>query len=169
MAPQLDPIEESRKQWLAHGWESAADGMTLVTSVMRIHQLLLARVDAVLKPLGLTFSRYEVLRLLSFTRHGELPLNKVTQRLQVHATSTTNSVDRLEAAGLAERRPHPVDGRTTLAAITPAGRELVEAATTALNAEVFEQPGIEGATLTQLLGKLRYLRDGLEAITWTSK
>ncbi|WAL40249.1 MarR family transcriptional regulator [Brevibacterium sp. BRM-1] len=157
-----DPIEESRKQWIAHGWEDAADGMTLVTSVMRVHQLLLARVDAVLKPLGLTFSRYEVLRLLAFTKRGELPLNKVTQRLQVHATSTTNSVDRLEAAGLVERLPHPNDGRTTLAAITPEGRALVERATNALNAQVFERPGVESATLTQLLGRLRYLREGLE-------
>lgn len=157
-----DPIEESRKQWIAHGWEDAADGMTLVTSVMRVHQLLLARVDAVLKPLGLTFSRYEVLRLLAFTKRGELPLNKVTQRLQVHATSTTNSVDRLEAAGLVERLPHPNDGRTTLAAITPEGRALVERATDALNSQVFERPEVESATLTQLLGRLRYLREGLE-------
>lgn len=162
MSPAPDPIEESRKQWISHGWESAADGMTLVTSVMRVHQLLLARVDAVLRPLNLTFSRYEVLRLLSFTKRGELPMNKVTQRLQVHATSTTNSVDRLETAGLAQRKPHPVDGRTTLVSITDAGRDLVERATAALNSEVFERPGIQGATLTQLLGKLHFLREGLE-------
>ncbi|GAA2015710.1 MarR family transcriptional regulator [Brevibacterium samyangense] len=161
--PDFDPIEESRKQWLAHGWESAADGMTLVTSIMRAHQLFLARVDRVLRPLGLTFSRYEVLALLSFTKRGSLPMNKITKRLQVHATSTTNSVDRLESADLARRRPHPTDGRTTLIEITDAGRDLVSRATTALNREVFEDPGLEAPALGELLDRLGALRAGLEA------
>jgi DNA-binding MarR family transcriptional regulator len=120
---RLDPIEESRRQWLAHGWHDAADGMTTVISVMRIHQLFLARVDAALKPFALTFSRYEVLTLLSFTRSGTLPMSKISARLQVHATSTTNSVDRLEKAGLVARRSHPDDRRTTLVDLTEAGRE----------------------------------------------
>ncbi|RAG64892.1 MarR family transcriptional regulator, partial [Burkholderia multivorans] len=69
-ALRFDPIEESRKQWLAHGWDEATDGMNTVISVMRIHQLFLAMVDSALKPFALTFSRYEVLTLLSFTRAG---------------------------------------------------------------------------------------------------
>ncbi|MCK1801444.1 MarR family transcriptional regulator [Nocardia zapadnayensis] len=162
MRAEFDPIEESRKQWLAHGWSDSADGMTLVTSIMRAHQLLLARVDRTLKPFALTFSRYEVLALLSFTRRGSLPMNKITKRLQVHATSTTNSVDRLEAAGLAARRPHPADGRTTLVEITEAGRTLAARATAALNAEVFDSPGLEAAPLQRLLGDLAALRAGLE-------
>ncbi|WP_101653540.1 MarR family winged helix-turn-helix transcriptional regulator [Brevibacterium ihuae] len=164
MPAEFDPIEESRKQWLAHGWADEADGMSLVTSVMRVHQLLLARVDRTLKPFALTFSRYEVLALLSFTRRGSLPMNKITKRLQVHATSTTNSVDRLEAAGLAARRPHPADGRTTLVEITEAGRDLVARATAALNAEVFLSPGLDGTSLRRLLGDLGALRTGLESL-----
>ncbi|QIN28965.1 MarR family transcriptional regulator [Brevibacterium luteolum] len=158
---EFDPIDESRRQWLAHGWTDAADGMTLVISIMRAHQLLLARVDQTLRPLGLTFSRYEVLALLSFTRRGSLPMNKITKRLQVHATSTTNSVDRLEAAGLVARRPHPADGRTTLVEITEAGRQLVTEATADLNRDVFEQPGLDAADVSRLLGELASLRAGL--------
>lgn len=164
MPAEFDPIEESRKQWLAHGWADEADGMSLVTSVMRVHQLLLARVDRTLKPFALTFSRYEVLALLSFTRRGSLPMNKITKRLQVHATSTTNSVDRLEAAGLAARRPHPADGRTTLVEITETGRDLVARATAALNAEVFLSPGLDRTSLRRLLGDLGALRTGLESL-----
>src|SRR5699024_10683979 len=123
-ATRFDPIEESRRQWLAHGWDEAADGMTTVISVMRIHQLFLARVDAALKPFALTFSRYEVLTLLSFTRSGTLPMSKISARLQVHATSTTNSVDRLEKAGLVARRSHPDDRRPTLVDLTEAGLHL---------------------------------------------
>ena len=137
-----DPIAEAHRQWVAHGWERAADGMAAVTSVMRAQAIYLARVDAVLKPFGLTFARYELLTLLSFTRTGELPLGKLGSRLQVHPASVTNAVDRLEADGLVERRTHPTDKRSILAAITPAGRRLAEKATHALNTDVFEQPGL---------------------------
>jgi DNA-binding MarR family transcriptional regulator len=163
MAEDMDPIAESRRQWLTHGWDEAADGMTLVISIMRVQQLFQARIDAVLKPLQLTFARFEVLALLSFTRRGSLPMNKITQRLQVHATSTTNSVDRLEAAALARRQPHPTDGRTTLVEITPAGRELVARAAAVLNAEVFAHPGAAPQDITTLLDSLALLRSGLEA------
>ena len=61
--PEPDPIREARRQWVAHGWEDSADGMALVTSLMRAQQLLAERIDAELRPLNLTFARYEVLRL----------------------------------------------------------------------------------------------------------
>ena len=71
--PVADPISEARRQWIAHGWTDAADGMAMVTSLVRAHQLLMERIDAVLRPLDLSFARYEVLRLLAFTRSGAMP------------------------------------------------------------------------------------------------
>ena len=38
----------------------------------------------------------------------------------------TNRIDRLEAAGLIERRKHPTDRRGVLVALTPSGLELIE-------------------------------------------
>src|ERR1700740_3390823 len=122
----FDPIEEARRQWAEHGWDDAADGMAAVTSVMRAEQVFLARVDEALRPFQLTFARYEALMLLSFSRLGSLPLSKVGQRLQVHPTSVTNTIDRLEAQGFVQRVPHATDRRTTLAEITAAGRRVAE-------------------------------------------
>src|SRR3954462_6514761 len=102
------------------------------TSLMRVQQLELGRLDPLLKPLGLTFARYEALVLLRFSSRGSLPLGKMGERLQVHPTSMTNVIDRLETQGLVRRMPHPEDRRATLAEITPAGRRLVEKATAAL-------------------------------------
>src|SRR5699024_8720953 len=138
----VDPITEAHRQWVAHGWEGAADGMAAVTSVMRAHQIMLSRVEKVLRPHGLTFARYEMLMLLMFTQRGALPMNKASARLQVHPTSITNVVDRLEAAGLVRRLPHPSDRRTTLVEITDDGRGLARVATEKLNAEVFADPGL---------------------------
>jgi DNA-binding MarR family transcriptional regulator len=154
----FDQIAEARRQWAAHGWEDVADGMAALTAVMRAQQLLIARCDAALADFDLTFARYELLQLLSFTRHGELPLGKAGARLQVHPASITNAVNRLVDAGLVEKLPHPTDGRGTLARITDAGRTAVAAATERLNGEVFGDLGLttaEARKLTALLAKVR--------------
>jgi DNA-binding MarR family transcriptional regulator len=154
----FDPIAEARRQWIAHGWEDAADGMEVVTSVMRIQQLLLAAVDEVLEPFGLTFARFELLALLSFTRDGALPLGRIGARLQVHPTSVTNAVDRLEREHLVERVAHPTDRRATLATITPEGRRLAAKATDALNARIFTALPVGAEDLRSVTYALRLLR-----------
>ena len=132
--------------------------MAVVTSVMRAEQIFLGQVDEVLRPLGLTFARYEVLMLLSFSRQGALPLGKVGERLQVHPASVTNAIDRLERDGLVRRRPHPTDGRGTLAEVTAAGRQLAERATAEMNERVFTAVGLSEADQAQLFELLRKLR-----------
>jgi DNA-binding MarR family transcriptional regulator len=154
----LDPLAEAKRQWIAHGWDDAAGGMSVVTSVMRAHQLLLARVDAALKPFALSFARFELLRLLAFSQAGILPLSSVVARLQVHPTSVTSTADRLVRDGHLLREPHPHDGRAVMLALTPSGREIVEQATIALNEHVFSQPGVseaDASELVQIVSRLR--------------
>ena len=153
-----DPIAEAHRQWQEHGWADAADGMAAVTAIMRTQQILLARIEGVLKQFDLTFARFELLRLLSFTRHGSLPMAKASARLQVHPTSVTNAVDRLEAAALVRRMAHPTDGRATLVEITEAGRERVAGATDELNSVVFIRPGFSPSEVEQLNALLRGFR-----------
>ena len=154
----LDPISEAARQWSVHGWADAAPGMAAVTSLMRAHQIALAQVEAALKPHDITFARYEVLMLLMFSSQGSLPMRVIGSRLQVHPTSVTNAVDRLEAVGLVERQPHPSDRRTTLVAITEAGRALAKAATEDLNAQVFGAPGMSAADVETLTRVLEHYR-----------
>lgn len=123
----FDPIERAGTIWERRFGPASA--MRVATSVMRVQQILLARYDAVLRPHGLTFARYEALVLLRFSRAGALPLKVMGERLMVHPTSVTNTVDRLVAAGLVERQPNPADGRGVLAALTERGAAVVEAAT----------------------------------------
>ncbi|MGM7678499.1 MarR family winged helix-turn-helix transcriptional regulator [Microbacterium sp. A94] len=154
----IDPLAEAKRQWLEHGWTDAADGMTAVISVMRAQQLLLARVDTSLRPFGLSFARYEVLRLLAFSRSGILPLSSVVARLQVHATSVTSTAERLVRDGLITREPHPHDGRAAMLSLTAAGRDLAERATAALNEEVFAAPGMTPADAADLVAIVARLR-----------
>ena len=124
--------------------------MSAVTNVMRVQKILQASVDERLKPHGLSFARYEALVLLSFSQRGSLPMRMMGERLQLHPTSITNIVDRLEADGLARRLPHPSDRRTTLVELTDAGRERLAAATIAVTAADFGFVGLGNADLEQL-------------------
>ncbi|HEX4978182.1 MAG TPA: MarR family transcriptional regulator [Nocardioides sp.] len=152
----FDPIDEAARQWGLR-WE-AVEEMHAVTSLMRVQQIVLARLDELLRPHGLTFARYEALVLLTFSRAGALPLGKMGERLQVHATSVTSIVDRLEAAGLVVRRRHPEDGRAVLAEITDSGRALVERATADLVGSRFALTSLEPEQLRALSALLRPVR-----------
>jgi len=156
MALPFDPIDEAARQW-ARRWEGVP-AMHAVTSLMRVQQLVLARLDALLRPYGLTFARYEALVLLTFSSRGSLPLGKMGERLQVHPTSVTSIVRKLEADGHVARRPHPEDGRAVLAEITDTGREVVAAATEALVGADFGLGVLEEPELARLSELLRPVR-----------
>jgi DNA-binding MarR family transcriptional regulator len=157
----FDPIERAAQLWEQH-WpgedEQVYTSMRAVTSIMRAQQLLIAELDATLRPYGITFSRYEALVLLAYSRAGALPLSKIGERLQVHATSVTNVIDRLEAAGLVRREPNPRDGRGTLAVLTDDGREVARKATETLNAARFGLGSLQSDDLRRVFDILRRLR-----------
>ena len=160
MSPPLriDPIAEARRHWEARWEAEPSRAMAAVTSLMRAQQVLMARLNDLLRPHGLTFPRYEALMLLSFTRAGALPLGKIGERLQVHRTSVTNIVDKLEADGLVRRVPHAEDRRATLAEITDAGRETARRATAALNDAAFGIDALDDDEQEAVTALLRALR-----------
>jgi DNA-binding MarR family transcriptional regulator len=153
----FDPITEAHRQWSAR-WPEHADHMTAITSVMRVQQLLLARVEHVLKPYGLTFAAFEALRLLAFTRHGSLPMGKMGERLMVHPASVTNAIRKLESRGLVERRLSRDDRRVVLATITEEGRAVAAEATDALNQADFGLTGLTRQQAIEATATLRLLR-----------
>ncbi len=152
----FDPIERAAEIWQDRF--GPADAMAAVTSIMRAQQLLLAELDSLLRPHRLSFARYEALILLTFSRRGALPLRVIGERLMVHPTSVTNTINRLVGQGLVVRRPNPRDGRGTLAEITGLGREVAARATADLMAARFGMGGYRTGELGQLFTLLRGLR-----------
>ena len=153
-----DPIAQAREQWLAHGGGAEADSMAAITAIMRTASIFLQRADAILKPHGLTFARFEVLALLGFSKRGSLPMSHASRLLQVHATSLTNSADRLEASGLLRRTAHPTDGRTRLLELTAEGRQRLAAARQDLDQQLFSNSGFTPAQSRQLFELLAGFR-----------
>ena len=152
----FDPIDEASRQW-GRRW-GAVEQMRAVTSLMRAQQIVINELDDILRKHGLTFARFEALVLLTFSRRGSLPLGKMGERLQVHPTSVTSIVRRLEASRLVVRRAHPEDGRAVLAEITDAGRQLVETATRDLVGADFGLGVLGDRELRELSELLRPIR-----------
>lgn len=152
----FDPIARAADLWEDRIGPSST--MAAVTGVMRVQQIVQSAVDGALKPHGLTFARYEALVLLSFSRRASLPMRVMGERLQLHPTSVTNIVDRLEKDGLVKRVPHPTDRRTTLVEITEDGRARVERATTAVTAIEFGLQGLTERQVGQLIDLLTKVR-----------
>lgn len=154
----FDPIERAGDLWDERVGDATA--MRLATSIMRVQQLVLARLETALKPFGITFARYEVLRLLSFSRSGQLPLSKIGERLMVHPTSVTNAIDRLAAQGLVHREPSQDDRRKVLASLTPEGEKVLADATDALVGIGFAVDSMSPDQQRQTHELLRVLRAG---------
>ena len=153
-----DPTDAIESQWREHGWGAAAPGVQTVVALFRSSRLVTNRIDLVLRPLNLTFARYEILMMLSFSVPGELPITKIGDLLQVHPTSISSAMDRLVKSGFAKRVRDGRDGRVVQASITESGREQAEEATQRLNEEVFECLGISEPGVQQLWSVLRAFR-----------
>lgn len=154
----LDPLAEARRQWLSQHLDEPLS-MYAAVSIVRAQQVIATAIDRALKPLRLTFARYEVLMLLSFSRTGALPITKVGERLLVHPSGITKLVDKLEANDLVRREANPDDRRGTLARITPAGRQLSRQASRILADMRFgaDLPDDDLEQLVELLRRLRSL------------
>jgi len=152
----FDPIDRAGVLWEKHVGD--ASSMRVATSIMRVQQLLLGEFDRVLKPLGITFARYEVLRLVSFSRDGRLPLSVIGERLMVHPTSVTNAIDRLVASGLVARTPDDQDRRRVYASLTSDGKRVLRRATKALMDIDFGLEALGGSDRDSLFKVLRTVR-----------
>jgi DNA-binding MarR family transcriptional regulator len=166
MATELrfDPIAEARRLWGERWGAEVTPSMAAVTSIMRAQQILLARLNAILADFDLTFARYEALMLLQLSSRGSLPLGKIGDRLQVHRTSVTNLIDGLEKSGYVRRLAHESDRRTTLAEITPRGREVATTATELLNEARFGTDSLEPDELETIYELLRGFREHADEI-----
>lgn len=70
--------------------------------------------------LGLTAPQATALRELS----GPMTMSELAERMSCEPSNATYVVDKLEARGLIERRPHPTDRRAKQLVLTPDGLEL---------------------------------------------
>jgi DNA-binding MarR family transcriptional regulator len=74
--------------------------------------------------LGISMTQLHVMHLLE--RHGELPMSRLAEMLDVSMSAATGLVDRVEERGFVERIRVPEDRRVVLARITDTGRQMLD-------------------------------------------
>jgi DNA-binding MarR family transcriptional regulator len=93
------------------------------------HSRLVPLVEADLRAAGqIALSWYDVLLELNAAPERRLRMSELGQRVVLSRTRVSRIMDELAAAGLAERQPDPADGRSSFAALTPAGRDALRRA-----------------------------------------
>ena len=125
---------------------------------MRVQQLVLSNLDAILKPHGLTFARYEALVLLVFSARGSLPMGKMGSgsRCTRRRSPRSSTGSRLPSSSYDVRIRE--DRRAVLAEVTDTGRRLVEAATADLVAADFGLGVLTERQLRSMSSLLRPVR-----------
>jgi len=76
---------------------------------------------------GLTFSQYNVLRILDACENGENTMRNVNRIMLVSSANLTGIAKRLERNGFVVRKSDPHDDRTKRLQITPEGIEVLKA------------------------------------------
>ncbi|MFD4534764.1 MarR family winged helix-turn-helix transcriptional regulator [Kitasatospora sp. NPDC058397] len=126
---QRDTVDEIVEQWTRTRPDLNTEAIGLIGRLRRLN----VRVDGALREYfgscGLDSSEFDVLATLR--RSGEpyeLNARALLKAAMVTSGAITNRVDRLSAKGLVERNPSPDDRRAVLVRLTPAGKDLIDAA-----------------------------------------
>jgi DNA-binding MarR family transcriptional regulator len=123
------------------------------------------RIEAELARFDLALGEFDVLAALRRAgRPYELNPTELFRGLMLSSGAMTNRIDRLERAGLVERREDPDDRRATRVRLTAKGLATIDSAVTAHVANERRMlEGLSKAEVQQLDGLLRKLLDGLES------
>lgn len=144
---------------IRQGKPFAAPEQEAYLALLRTAAVLEHSTGELLRGHGITHTQYNVLRILRGAGAAGLCRNEVRDRMLARVPDATRLLDRLEAAGLIERRRDAADRRFVTTRITDAGLALLQGlddAVLALHREQFAGLGArELAALIDVLGRVR--------------
>jgi DNA-binding MarR family transcriptional regulator len=126
---ERDLVDEILDQWKRERPDLDCKPMAVFGRLNHLDRVSNAAIEARLGEHGLSRGEFDVLATLR--RGGEpytLAPTALARWMMLSSAAMTNRVDRLEAAGLVERRPDPGDRRGVLVALTLDGKRVVDAA-----------------------------------------
>jgi len=131
-------------------------------NLARTTDLLTQRFGDVLKPLGISPTQYNVLRILRGAGSDGVNCKDIGSRMLTRDPDITRMMDRLEQRGLIMRDRAKEDRRVVIHKLTPEGLELTNSLDEPLDS-VHQQvmKHMSRAKLRDLIGLLEELREGL--------
>jgi MarR family 2-MHQ and catechol resistance regulon transcriptional repressor len=98
----------------------------VMVALVKASELFKKDSDAIFKNYGLTFSQYNVLRVLAKSTNGQNSVTNASKIMIVSSPNMTGIAKRLEKNGFIIRKNDPKDERITLLEITPKGKRAIE-------------------------------------------
>lgn len=114
------------------------------------------------REIGVTRQQWQT--LFTLQRNEGINQGGLAELMEVEPITLTRMIDRLQEAGLVERRPHPDDRRAWRLYLTPKAHPRIETLK-GMAAELFEEAlvGFTAAERAQLHGSLEKLRANIRA------
>ena len=114
-------------------------------------------------PAGLSQAGFAVLNHMVRLGHHQRAPARIASAMQVTRGAMTGTLRRLETAGWITVTPDPADGRGKAVSLTPAGREVRDAAIAALSPLFRDLLAAEASALEAVLPTLTRIRRRLDA------
>jgi DNA-binding MarR family transcriptional regulator len=73
---------------------------------------------------GISMTQLHIMNLLE--RHGEMPMSRLAEMIDVSDSNATGLIDRVEERGFVERTRVPTDRRMVMVRLSDAGRQMLE-------------------------------------------
>ena len=116
---------------------------------------------------GISMTQLHVMHLLD--HHGEMPMSRLAEMLDVSLSNGTGLIDRVEERGFVERIRVESDRRMVMVRLTPAGRQMLDEIET-IREQVLRRV-LDKLDATQLSGVAKAMADLRGAVaatfTWT--
>ena len=132
MTENLDRVAQIQQEWARERPDLDVAPQGVIGRLHRLASHLTAELTIVYREFGLSEGEFDVLATL---RRAGAPFERAPGELAAHTMVTTGAMtkrlDRLETAGLVERRTSDLDGRGRVVALTAFGVDLIDRAFTA--------------------------------------
>lgn len=121
------PTESENIDWGDYNYKSGLriDEKVMV-ALVKASEVYKKDSDVIYKNYGLTFSQYNVLRVLNNSKDGQNSVTVASKIMLVSGPNMTGIAKRLEKNGFILRKHDAADERITLLEITPKGRRILQ-------------------------------------------
>ena len=119
--------ETDESDWGKYNYKNNMDfGEKVIAVLFRASETIKKDLDIIYKNYGLTFSQYNVLRILNNSKNGHNTVSNTSKIMLVSSSNITGVTQLLEKSGLILRKQDPSDERITVLEITPKGSRVLK-------------------------------------------
>ena len=103
-----------------------SDDENVLMAIVRTAELFKRNHSSVFRNYGLSFSQYNVLRVLDASTNGQNRMSKISRIMIVADANITGIAKRLQNDGFIIKKSDPTDERVTILEITPKGKRTLK-------------------------------------------